>query len=83
MAGLKDHLATTKLLFFASIIDKTSKKHPFMYQNLKALIKSLLKLIAKPSIIKKCKSGAQMTKLGISNSSILLDARNIKMGFAP
>ena len=24
-----------------------------------------------------------MTKLGISNSSILLDARNIKMGFAP
>ena len=53
-----------------------------MYQDLKALIKSLLKLVTKPSVIEKCKSGAQMAALDLSDSSILLDAKNIEMGFA-
>ena len=53
-----------------------------MYQDLKALIKSLLKLITKTSVIEKCKSGAQMAGLDLSDSSILLHAKNIEMGFA-
>ena len=53
-----------------------------MYQDLKALIKSLLKLITKPSVIEKCKSGAQMAGLDLYDSSILLHAKNIEMDFA-
>ena len=55
---------------------------PFTYQDLKALIKSLLKLVTKPSVIEKCNSGAQMAELNLSDSSILLDAKNIENGFA-
>ena len=55
---------------------------PFTYQDLKALIKSLSKLVTKPSVIEKCNSGAQMAELNLSDSSILLDAKNIENGFA-
>lgn len=59
---------------------------PFMYQDLKALIKNLLKSKAnkgfKASVIEKCNSGAQMAELDLSDSSILLDAKNIENGFA-
>ena len=92
LAGLEDPLTTAELIFFSylsSLLEPYLKKYQTgkptvssMYQDLKILIKSLLKLITKFSVIGKCKSGAQIAGLDLSDLSILLDAKNIKMGFA-
>ena len=92
MAGLEDPLTTAKLAFFnylSSLLElylrniKRTNLWFLSYQDLKSLIKSLLKLIRKALVVEKCKSGAQMVELDHSGWSILLDEKKyIGMSFA-
>ena len=55
---------------------------PFMYFELKSIIKSLMELILKPLILEKCKSPTSFKTLDLPKEENLLLNHEIELGFA-
>ena len=54
---------------------------PFMYRDLKNLVKSLLKIIIKPEQLEKCKNGAELKNLNLDGQTLHLSLKNMEMGY--
>ena len=54
---------------------------PYMYADLKALVKNFLQIIMKHEEIEKCKTGPRLKDLDLINGSVFLELKNMQMGF--
>ena len=54
---------------------------PYMYADLKALVKNLLQIIVKHEEIEKCKTGPQLKDLDLTNGSVFLGLKKMQMEF--
>ena len=89
--AVEDPLTVTKLTFFSFIcvllqpylINFQSDKLmvPYLYTELKAIIKSLMELIVKPDLLDKCKNGAQLHRVDLTKEENLLPLKEINLGF--
>ena len=52
---------------------------PFMYRDLKNLVKSLLKIIIKPEQLEKSKNGAELKNLNLDNQPPHLPLKNMEI----
>ena len=85
-----DSFTSIKLTFFSYLTGITEpylKKYqsdkpmvPYVYADLKALVKSLLQIIVKHEEIEKCKTSPQLKDLGLTNGSAF-HLKNMQMGF--
>ena len=55
---------------------------PYMYFDLKSLVKQLLEMIVEPKVIEECKSGKQLKELDLSDEKIFLPLYKMSIGFA-
>ena len=89
--GVHDVLIEAKMTcfsFICSIVEPYLKKYqcekpmiPFMYNDLKALVKGLLQLITKADVLSKSKTGVQMSKIDLKKEENLLPLKEIELGF--
>ena len=87
---MTDDFIVAKLKFFSymcSLVEPYLTKYqtkkpmvPFMYNDLKRLFSSLLKLIVKPDVLEKCKNSKAMMELELSDKN-LLTSKQISLGF--
>ena len=54
---------------------------PYIYSEVKSVIKSLLSLIVKPSIIEKSKTATDLKNINLSSEENLLPIKDVEMGF--
>ena len=54
---------------------------PFIYKELKSLLRNLLQLVVKPDVLDKCKTGLQITSIDLDLKENLLPLSDIKLGF--
>ena len=91
LAVEEDQFIVAKLKFFSFIcgfVEPYLKKFqtqkpmvPFMFGDLKGIVKSFLQLIVKPDVIDKCSSAKNLIALKLDDSN-LMKACDISMGFA-
>lgn len=89
--AVKDPLTEAKIScfsFICSLVEPYLKKFqsdkpmvPFLYTDLKALIKNILQLVVKPVILDKCKTGMQMSSIDLDKNENLLPLTEIELGF--
>ena len=90
--AVKDAFSVAKFQFFsfiASILVPFLKFYqtdmpmiPYMSDDLKLLITSVVRLIMKPSVIENCKSAADLTKIDLWKKDNLLKYSEINIGFS-
>ena len=91
VSAVDDPLIMVKLTFFSfisKIFEPFLKKYqndkamlPFMYGDLKNLVKSVLKIIIKPRQLEKFKNGAELKKLSLDDQTLHLPLKNMEMGY--
>ena len=54
---------------------------PWMYIDLKILLKSFLRLVVKQDKLEACKNGYQLKDLNLNDEHILLPLKDMEMGF--
>ena len=89
--AVNDHFITAKLAFFSylsGLVEPFLEKYqndkpmlPFMYEDLKMLLKSLLRLVVKQDKLEACKNGYQLKDLNLDDEHILLTPRRYGNGF--
>ena len=89
--AVNDHFITVKHALFcylSSLVEPFLEKYqndtpmlPFMYENLKMLLKSLLKLVVKQDKLEACKIGYQLKDLNLNDEHILLPLKDMEMNF--
>ena len=89
--AVDDPLTPARLAFFSyvsSLMEPYLTKYqsnkpmiPFMYLDLKDLIKKLLQIIIKPEEIEKCKTGASFKSIDFTDKQIFMDGKGMQMGF--
>ena len=88
---MQDPFKISKLTFFSivcglvepylKVFQSDRPMVPFIYSEIKSVIKSLLSLILKPSIIEKSKAASDLKNINLSSEENLLLIKDVEMGF--
>ena len=88
---MKDPFSISKLMFFSfvcglvephlKVFQSDCPMVPFICSEVKSVIKSLLSLIVKPSIIEKSKIATDLKNINLSSEENLLPIKDVEMGF--
>jgi len=91
LSSVNDAFLTAKLCFFsflASLVEPFLRKYqsdnpllPFMYNDLKSLVKSVMRTIVKPEELDKCKTGPQLVDMDLDDKKVLMSRKDIQMGY--
>ena len=89
--AVQDPFMISKLTFFSfvcglvkpylKVFQSDHPMVPFIYSEVKSVIKSLLSLIVKPSIIEKSKTATDLKNINLSSEENLLPIKDVEMGF--
>ena len=87
---VKDPFMILKLMFFSfvcglvepywKVFQSDCPMAPFIYSEVKSVIKSLLSLIVKPSIIEKSKTATDSKNINLSSGGICFQSKMLKWG---
>ena len=91
LASVEDPFTTAKLAFFSflsTLVEPYLRKYqtdqpmiPFMFKDLKSLIKSILAIIVKPETLEKCAKAKQLIDLNLDDKTILLTKKDMDLGY--
>ena len=89
--AVEDPFVITKLTFFSFIsrivepylkmFQSDKPMVPFLYFELKSVIKSLMELIVKSEVLEECKTSSSLKSLDLSKGDNLLHPKNVELGF--
>ena len=90
--AVKDPLTVSKLQYFSyiashfepylTLYQTDQPMLPYMFDDILELIKNILSLFLKPSVIENCKISADLLKLDLMKNENLLPTKSITVGFA-